>query len=422
MGNYQYKAIDSGGKTVQGKVEAASKDAVKFLLRKKRLRPVSIKAVKLETDMNFDDDIQYILGTWVFKDANGVIQIAPGGEQKPDRKDIIVFTKQFSTMIGSGVPLIQAINVLSKQQRVAAFGRDLAKIRHAVENGATLSESMEAFPKYFDDLYCNMVKAGEASGNIDTILMKLTSYIEKSAKIAGQVKSAMTYPAVVVAVTVIVVSILLWFVVPTFAQQYEGMGKELPGLTQFMIDASNWFKSNILYLIGSIFLLYYTFQTWKKTEKGAYQWDAFLLKVPGIGNLILKVTVGRFCTTMSTMLSSGVNLLDALTICASASGNKIIEEFILGVRKDIEQGSKLSDPLAKDGIFPQMVVSMVAVGESTGALDEMLEKVSEFYEDEVDLAVKGVLGMIEPIMIVGIGSIVGFIMIAMYLPVFSMAS
>jgi type IV pilus assembly protein PilC len=266
-----------------------------------------------------------------------------------------------------------------------------------------------------------MVRAGETSGSLDQILVRLTTYIEKAAKIKAQVKSAMVYPAVVVVAATAVISALLAFVVPTFAKQFQDSGRELPALTQVVVDISDFFRENLLFVAGGIFIGFIALNFYRKTEVGSAQFDRLMLIAPVIGDLIRKVSVGRFCSTLSTMLKAGVNLLEALNICAASAGNKRVEEFILYVRAQIEQGVKFSTPLAKDGLFPPMVISMVEVGEATGALDEMLLKVAEFYEEEVDLAVKTLLSLIEPVMIVSIGSVVGFIVIAMYLPVFDMA-
>lgn len=417
MAEFKYKAKDLKGKIRTGVVTANSKAQAKDQLSRMRLKPVLLKASKLD-DVGGDTGI---LGKFIVKDSKGrtTIQL---GEGAPSSKDLIIFTKQFATMINSGVPLIQSLGILGEQQRVPVFGRTLRNVSAAVENGSKLSDAMEAYPKLFDTLYIAMVRAGEASGNLDTILLKLVTYIEKSAKIKSQVKSAMMYPSIVFVVAGTVVSGLLIFVVPTFAKQYEDSGKELPGITQFVLDASNLLVSNWYLIFGGMIGAVFAFKYWVKTEKGREIFDAAILKAPGIGELLRKISVGRFCSTMATMLTSGVNILDALSICAASSGNKTIEKFVINVRSKIEQGSKISEPLAEGGLFPNMVVSMVAVGEQTGALDDMLLKVSDFYEEEVDMAVKTVLSMIEPIMIVVIGTIVGFIVIAMYMPVFDMAS
>lgn len=417
MAEFKFKAKDSRGKIRTGSLSAASKKQAKDQLLRMRLRPILIKASKLD-DV---DDAESFLGKIFVKDDKGRLQIQLG-EGKITTKDLIIFTKQFATMINSGVPLIQALGILGSQQRVPSFGKTLRKISAAVENGAKLSDALEAYPKIFDTLYVALVRAGEASGNLDTILLKLTTYIEKSAKIKSQVKSAMMYPMIIVLVATLVVSALLIFVVPTFAKQYQDGGKPLPELTQFVVDASDFLATQWYVIFGLMSLAGIGFNYWVKTEHGRAIFDQYILKAPALGDLLRKIAVGRFCSTMATMLTSGVNILDALTICSASAGNKTVEKFVLNVRSKIEQGAKFSEPLAEGGLFPNMVVSMVAVGEQTGAMDDMLLKVSEFYEDEVDLAVATVLSMIEPIMIVTIGSIVGFIVIAMYLPVFDMGN
>ncbi len=417
MAEFLYKARDARGKMRTGKVTANSKGAVRGQLLKMRLRPVTIKATKLDATDGGGGLFSQIL--YKDKDGNYNLQL---GEQKATDKDLIIFSKQFATMISSGVPLIQTLGILAAQQRVRSFGRQLDTVRGAVENGATLSDALEAYPKQFDSLYVSMVRAGEASGNLDTIMMKLVSYIEKAAKIKSQVKGAMMYPLIVVAVAFVVITGLLVFVVPMFAKQYEGSGKELPGLTQVVIDISNLLIEQWYVPLGAAVGAGLFFSRWVQTDSGRARFDQIILKVPVFGQLIRKIAVGRFCSTMATMLTSGVPLLEALSICAASSGNKMIETFVVHVRSRIEQGAKFSEPLGEGGLFPPMVVSMVAVGETTGALDDMLMKVSEFYEDEVDLAVKTMLSMIEPIMIVGIGSIVGFVVMAMYLPVFDLGN
>jgi len=324
-------------------------------------------------------------------------------------------------MLNSGVPMIQALGILAKQQASKGFRKALKQIQITIENGATLSDAMGVHPNIFDNLYVAMVEAGEASGNLDSILIKLVTYIEKAAKIKGQVKSAMMYPIIVVFVAIVVIAGLLAFVVPTFAQQYADTGRTLPALTQMVIDFSDNFVQNWYLYFGSLVAMVLGFRFWVGTSRGRIIFDAMILKAPGIGVLLQKIAVGRFCSTMSSMLTSGVNLLEALSICAASSGNKTIEEFILSVKSGLEKGDTFSDTLSKGTLFPEMVISMVTVGESTGALDEMLTKVSDFYEEEVDLAVQTLLSMIEPIMIVIIGGLVGFIVIAMYMPVFEMA-
>lgn len=418
MGQFSYVARDARGKTIKGRMDANAKADVKAQLLRMRLTPVTITTEKLS---EADGEKTSFWANMVYKDDRGRLQIDPL-PARLSSKDLIVFTKQFATMLASGVSLIQSLDILSRQQRVRSFGATIKKIRYAVENGATLSESLEAFPASFDTLYVAMVRASEASGNLDTILKKLVTYIEKAAKIKSQVKSAMMYPAIIVVVATSVIAGLLLFVVPTFARQFQESGKELPGLTQLVIDMSNVMMT-YWYAIPGVFIgLPILIRAWTSSDDGRRQFDTLLLKIPAIGDLLRKIAISRFCSTLATMLASGVSILDALNICAASAGNKQIEEFIMTVRAGISEGQAFSVPLAKGGLFPPMVVSMVEVGEKSGALDDMLAKVSEFYEEEVDMAIKGVLSLIEPVLIVVIGGIVGFVVIAMYLPVFDMAS
>lgn len=419
MATFAYKVKDKSGKVRSGEINAKSKGDAKSQLARRRLQIISVKLKSLDKDELNTGDTP-IVGDFIYKDANGDIQISLGSEL-PSVKELIVFTKQFSTMLNSGVPMIQALGILSKQQASRSFRRSLKQVQNTIENGSSLSDALGTHPQIFDNLYVAMVEAGEASGNLDTILIKLVTYIEKAAKIKSQVKSAMMYPIIVVVVAIAVITGLLAFVVPTFAQQYADTGRKLPALTQIVIDLSENFTQNWYYYFGTMLGSIVLFRLWVKTEKGRKIFDALILRAPGLGVLLQKIAVGRFCATMSSMLTSGVNLLEALSICAASSGNKTIETFILSVRSGLEKGASFSDTLAQGTLFPEMVISMVTVGESTGALDDMLTKVSDFYEEEVDLAVQTLLSMIEPIMIVIIGGLVGFIVIAMYMPVFEMA-
>lgn len=412
---FQFRVKDHRGKLLKGTITAESKQRALLELRKNRLKVLSLKADSTNTNEETP-----LIGNVIYRDENGAIQIALGNHS-PVVKELIIFTKQFSTMLNSGVPMIQALGILEKQQSTRSFRHALKKIQHLVENGSTLSDALATFPKIFDSLYVAMVAAGEASGKLDSILIKLVTYIEKAAKIKNQVKSAMAYPIIVIFVAVIVIAGLLAFVVPTFAQQYEDTGRDLPDLTQMVIDLSTNFSQNWHIYCVLVTAFFFIFRIWVNTDNGRAIFDASILNAPGLGILLKKIAVGRFCSTMASMLSSGVNLLEALSICAASSGNRTIEDFVLSIRKNLEEGATFSDSLSVGGLFPDMVISMVTVGESTGALDEMLMKVSEFYEEEVDLAVQTLLSMIEPVMIVIIGGLVGFIVIAMYLPVFELA-
>ena len=339
----------------------------------------------------------------------------------PD-KDLIIMTKQLSTMLGSGLPVNQSLDILSKQQRLPQFGEVLAGIRKAIEEGNSLSNALGKYPYCFDQLFRAMIKAGEESGKLSDIMSKLLVYIEKSSKIKQQVKSAMMYPLVILLVAITVISGLLIFVVPTFTKQFTDSGKELPAITQFVIDISDLLSHSWQYLLGGGVVVFFAFKKYRETANGRRTFDTLLLKAPILGDVMKKISVGRFCSTMSSMLSSGVNLLQALTICASSSGNVVMEGFILATKDKIEKGQQLSQPLSENPIFPKMVVSMIQVGEQAGKLDEMLLKIAAFYEEEVDDAIKTMLSMIEPIMIVGIGIVVGVLVIAMYMPIMDLGS
>ena len=367
-----------------------------------------------------DSDESPILGHYIYKDANGNIQLALS-TPPPSSKEVIIFTKQLATMLQSGVPLIQSLSLLTTQQANRFFTIALKDIKREVEEGKAFSTAIAEYPEIFDDLYVAMAEAGEASGNLDNILVKLVSYIERASKIKDQVKSALMYPVVVFIVAIVVVSGLLTFVVPTFASQFSDSGQELPALTQFVVDLSDFIVENWVQIFGSMFASVLSFRFFINTKKGRVLFDKYILKAPIIGDVLKKIAVGRFCSTISSMLQAGVNLLEALNICAASSGNTFIEKFVLNVRENLEQGEKFSKPLSEGDLFPDMVISMVSVGEETGALDEMLAKISDFYEEEVDLAVATMRSMIEPIMIVFIGGVVAFIVIAMYLPIFDMA-
>ncbi|MBC60834.1 MAG: pilus assembly protein PilC [Zetaproteobacteria bacterium] len=419
MTKFSYKAKDSRGKERLGEMEGESKKVIKTKLREIKLQPITVEVLIPEGQHPALSETP-IIGNFVYKDGYGNIQIALGSSA-PTTQDLVVFTKQLATMINSGIPLIQGLSILLKQQTSRSFVKALAKVQNDVENGVTLSDAMGQFPEIFDSLYIAMIQAGEESGNLDLILSKLVVYIEKAATVKSQVKSAMAYPVGVLILAFVIVTGLLVFVVPTFAQQFSESGKELPGITQMIIDASNFLSNNWYFLLGSLIIFFIVFKIWLGSVNGRSTFDKWILKAPVVGPVLKKIAVGRFCSTMSSMLTSGVNLLDALKICASSAGNKTIEVFIESVRTALEEGDKFSTPLSKGDLFPDMVVSMVEVGEATGALDEMLEKISVFYEEEVDSAIQTMLSLIEPIMIVFIGGVVGFIVVAMYLPVFDMA-
>lgn len=340
-------------------------------------------------------------------------------------KDLVIFTRQFGTMINAGLPLIQCLEILSTQSENAALRKAVGEIKVQVEGGSTFSDALRKHPKVFDDLYINMVHAGEVGGLLDTILARLSKHIEKAMKLKGQIKSAMVYPAAIVGIATIVITVLMIWVIPVFEKMFKEMsgGKmALPGPTQLVIDMSNFCQSYWYVILGVIVAAVTVFKKYYSTTNGRYNVDKFALKLPVFGDLIRKAAVAKFTRTLGTLITSGVPLLEALSICAKTSGNKVIEGTLMEARVSISGGKTISEPLAKSEVFPKMVTHMISVGESTGALDNMLGKIADFYEDEVDQAVTNLTALLEPMMMVFLGVTVGFIVIAMYLPIFSMAS
>ncbi len=397
MPSYEWKGRDRNGTPQSGVLIGDSKQAVIAALRR-----------------------QQIVVTTVKEKGKEIALPKFGGGVKS--KDIAIFTRQFSVMIDAGLPLVQCLDILGQQQENRGFQKIILQIRQDVEGGSSLAEAMRKHPQGFDDLYVNMVAAGEAGGILDTILQRLAAYIEKSVKLKGQVKSAMVYPVAVVTIAVIVVYVILWKVIPVFASLFEGLGAQLPFLTRIVVAASK-FIGNFWWLIFLlVFAGIFALRQYYQTEQGRYQIDKLMLRFPAIGMLLRKIAVARFCRTLGTLLSSGVPILDALDITARTSGNAVIEEAIFSVRKEVEQGKNIADPLTKTEQFPPMVCQMIGVGEQTGAMDTMLSKIADFYEDEVDAAVEGMMALIEPLIIAFLGLAIGIIVIAMYLPMFSLIS
>ena len=395
---YVWTGNSAKGDKKKGEMEAASEDAVRANLKRMK---ISIAKVKLKPKDLFEN----------------VAFMQPRVKQH----DIILFARQFSTMIDAGLPIIQCLEILYAQQENATFKKMLKSIKEQVESGATLAESLKKFPKHFDDLFVNMIAAGEAGGILDTILRRLSVYMEKAAKLKSQVKGAMTYPIVTLAIAAIVLIVILVFVIPVFEDMFKDFGSQLPGFTQMVINASNFMKKNIIGIIVGLVLFGIAFNRVLKTQKGREIFDDLILRLPVIGLLIRKVSVAKFTRTMGTMLSSGVAIMEALEIVAKTSGNKTIEKAIYTVRSDIAEGRTMADPLAESNVFPAMVCQMIAVGESTGALDAMLEKIAVFYDEEVDQSVENLTSLIEPFMLVFLGVTIGGLVIAMYLPIFKMA-
>jgi type IV pilus assembly protein PilC len=337
-------------------------------------------------------------------------------------KNLAVFTRQFSVMIDAGLPLVQCLDILGNQEEHKYFAQVILATRGDVEAGMSLADAMKRHPKVFDGLFCNMIAAGEAGGILDTILKRLATYIEKAVKLKSQVKSAMIYPIAVITIACVVIGVILWKVIPTFASLFAGLGAELPLPTRIVIALSNNLVRFMPFIIVGIIGAGWAFRAYYATEKGRRVIDRITLKMPILGPILRKIAVARFCRTLSTLMASGVPILDGLDITAKTSGNAIIEDAILQTRKSIERGETIAAPLKETGVFPGMVVQMIGVGEATGALDTMLGKIADFYEEEVDVAVEGLLTLLEPVMIAFLGGAVGGIVIAMYMPIFDLIS
>ncbi len=395
---YQWIGKNRSNKVQKGEMEAQSEEAVRASLVRQKITPSRIK----QKPKDLFENIKFL-------------------QPKVKEADVILFARQFSTMIDAGLPIIQCLDILYNQQKNTTFKKMLKQIKESVEGGATLAEALKKFPKHFDDLFVNMIAAGEAGGILDAILRRLAAYMEKAARLKAKVKGAMTYPLVTLAIAIIVLAVILVFVIPVFEEMFADFGSELPGPTKLVVAASDLVKSKILYLIGAGILFMIAFKKYYATEKGRDMIDALVLKLPVFGMLLRKVAVAKFTRTMGTMLGSGVAILEALDIVAKTSGNRTIEKAIYNVRSGIAEGRTMADPLNESGVFPPMVCQMISVGESTGALDAMLEKIADFYDEEVDQAVDNMTALIEPIMLVFLGVTIGGLVIAMYLPIFKMA-
>jgi type IV pilus assembly protein PilC len=344
------------------------------------------------------------------------------GVGKVSSKSLAIFTRQFSVMIDAGLPLVQCLEILGTQQEEKGFQKIILAVRQDVESGSSLADALGKHPKAFDNLYVNMVAAGEAGGILDTILRRLSTYIEKSVRLAGQVKTAMIYPVAVLTIAGLVVTIILWKVIPTFASLFAALGAQLPLPTRIVIAMSNFLANYVFFIVAFFVAVSILVQRYYKTYRGRRVIDGMLLKAPVLGDILKKIAVARFCQTLSTLISSGVPILDGLEITAKTAGNAILEDAIMGVRKSVESGRTIAEPLAEAKVFPPMVVQMIGVGEQTGAIDAMLNKIAEFYEEEVDNAVNGLMKLMEPIMIALLGTIIGGIVVAMYMPMFSLLS
>ena len=349
------------------------------------------------------------------------INIKLPGMSNISNKDLVIFTRQFATMIDAGLPLVQCLDILASQLDNLAFREVLSKVKGKVESGSTLADALGDHPKVFDTLYVQLVAAGEIGGILDTILNRLAQYIEKNEKLKAKVKGAMVYPSVVLVVAVGVTFVLLLFVTPTFEKMFKDFGGAMPAPTQVVIDISKFLQHYILYMVGTTVAIIFAFRAYLNWPKGREQWDAFVIRTPIFGPLIRKVAVARFTRTLGTMISSGVPILDAMEVVAKTAGNKTVEKAIRYTKEKISEGKTIVQPLAETKVFPPMVVQMIGVGEATGAMDQMLTKIADFYDDEVDAAVNALTSLIEPVMMVFLGGVVGGFLIAMYLPIFSIA-
>jgi type IV pilus assembly protein PilC len=398
MPSFEWKGRTSAGQTQEGVLLADSRDAAAALLRRQRIQVINLRERGRE------------------------IKLLPRMPTKVSRKRIAIFTRQFSVMLDAGLPLVQCLEILGGQEENRTFAAIINEVRADVESGSSIADAMRKHPKAFDNLFVNMVAAGEAGGILDVILQRLSIYIEKAVKLNSQVKSALIYPVAVIVIAAGVVFIILWKVIPVFAQLFAGLGGEMPILTRIVIAASNFIGRYFIFIFAVLFAGFIAMQRYHKTYRGRRVIDGALLKLPIIGMLLRKIAVARFCRTLATLTSSGVPILDGLEITAKTSGNAIIEDAVMAVRKSVEEGKTISEPLAETKVFPAMVVQMINVGEQTGALDQMLSKIADFYEDEVDTAVSGLMKLIEPLMITVLGAVIGTIVAAMYLPLYSILS
>lgn len=395
---YTWEGKTPRGNIQKGEMEAINEAAVRSALRGQRVQVIKVKA----KPKDLLENISFL-------------------QPKVTGKNVAVFTRQFATMIDAGLPLIQGLDILGTQEPNPTLKKAIIKIKGDVESGSTLSNALKKHPKIFNDLYVSLVAAGEMGGMLDTILNRLAIHIEKNEKLKSKVKGALVYPSVVLTISMVVIAVLLIFVIPVFQEMFEGLGGELPALTQLVVDLSEFMQNYIIYILGALVALYFAFVKFRATKKGRVIVDKIIIGLPVFGSLIKKSGVANFTRTLGTMTASGVPILDGLGIVAATAGNKVIEKAILDTKVSISEGKTIAEPLAKSGVFPPMVTQMISVGESTGALDTMLEKIADFYEDEVDAAVDAMTALIEPFMMIFLGGTIGTMLAAMYLPIFKMA-
>ncbi|HEY3568964.1 MAG TPA: type II secretion system F family protein [Thermoanaerobaculia bacterium] len=398
MPSFVWKGKTRSGQIQEGQLLADTRDAAAAVLRRQQIQITSLREKGRE------------------------IKLIPRIPRGVGAKRISIFTRQFSVMLDAGLPLVQCLEILGDQEENRTFQAIIQQVRSDVESGSSLADAMRKHPKAFDNLFTNMVAAGESGGILDIILQRLSAYIEKAVKLNSQVKSALIYPVSIIVIAALVVWVILWKVIPVFAQLFAGVGSEMPFLTRMVIGASNFVGSYAIFIIIIIGFGCVAINRWHKTPHGRRILDGLMLKIPVVGMLLRKIAVARFCRTLGTLTASGVPILDGLEITAKTAGNAIIEDAVMATRKSVEEGKTVSEPLAQTRVFPSMVVQMINVGEQTGALDQMLSKIADFYEDEVDVAVAGLMKLIEPVMITVLGVIIGTIVAAMYLPLYSILS
>jgi type IV pilus assembly protein PilC len=403
MAIFLWEGKTAQGRVLKGEVEAPNLEAVFAILRDRRIRPIANRI--REKGRGLDKEISI-----------------PGFGERLKARDLSVFTRQFATMIDAGLPIVQCLDIQAEQTESKLLRNTLRTIKQDVEGGSTLAEGLRKHPRIFDDLYVNMVQAGEAGGVLNAILNRIALFIEKANKLKKKVKGAMIYPCTIIVVAIVVVAILLIFVIPVFAELYGSMGKALPAPTQITINISNWVRGNCIYMVFALVGIIVAIRFYYRTDNGQMNIDRLLLRLPVVGDLLRKVAVARFSQNMAILLSSGVPILDGLAITARTAGNRVIEKAIMDSRVSISQGRTVADPLRESKIFPPMVCQMVAVGENTGGLDNMLRKVAELYEDEVDDAVANLTALMEPMIMVVLGVILGGLVISMYLPIFQLGS
>jgi type IV pilus assembly protein PilC len=395
MAKFAWQGVNRAGQSASGVMVADDADSVGAALRRQRIRATKIAPASAGFQLNF------------FK-------------RSINQQTVAIFTRQFSVMIDAGLPLVQCLEILASQSDDARFGDIIEAVRRDVEGGSTLADSMRQHEAAFTELYCNMVAAGEAGGILDVILRRLADYLEKAVKLKAAVRSASIYPTIIITVAAVVVFIILWKVIPTFASLFSGLGAQLPLPTRIVVAASNFVANFAVFVFGGLVAGVIALRQYYKTDSGERIIDGIVLRLPVIGLIMRKIAVARFCRTLGTLVASGVPILDGLEITAKTAGNRVVKDAVMETRKSIEAGKSIAKPLATTKVFPPMVTQMIAVGEETGALDTMLNKIADFYEDEVDTAVDNLMSLLEPVMIVFLGVVIGGIVVSMYLPMFDL--